>query len=56
MLRQFAEAAIDAGRDVELSWKAAEAADRVASLVPEAANADPLWSPPDGLPLYHCMA
>lgn len=52
VVRQFAEAAFDAGTDVELSGNAAEAAVKVAFLVPEVASADPLWSSLNGLLLY----
>lgn len=55
LLRKFAKAALDAGMDVELSWKA-DAAARLASLVTRMAIADLLWSPPDRLPLYKCVA
>lgn len=52
VLRKFAKAALDAGTDVMLSRKAAQAAARMISFVPEVATADPLWYPPDGLSLY----
>lgn len=53
-VRRFAKAALDSETDVELNGKAAEAAVKVAFLVPEAATADSLWSPPDGLRLFQC--
>lgn len=55
VLRQFAKAAFDAGSDIELRWKAPQAVAKVASLIPEIAVADTLWSPPDGLSLFQCM-
>lgn len=56
MLGQFATAALEAGIDVEWSGDVPENATGVLFLVPEAAIADPLWSPRDGVPLYYCMA
>lgn len=53
LLRQSAKAALDAGTDVRLSGEEAEAAKEVAGSMPEAASFDPLWSPLDGLLLYH---
>lgn len=52
MLVVFAKAALVAGRDVELTVKAAENAVVVLSLVLKVTTADPPWSPADGLPLY----
>lgn len=55
VLRQFANAALYAGPDDELSGGAAEAANRVAFLMGEATIANTLWSPTGELPLYQCM-
>lgn len=55
VLQQIAKAALDAGTDVALSWKAAPAAARLAFVVPKVAMADQLRSPPEGLVLYRCI-
>lgn len=41
VLKQIAKAALVAGTDVKLSWRAAQAAARVSFLVPEIAIVDP---------------
>lgn len=51
---QSGKPALDAGTDAELSTRRSEAAVKAASLAPETATADRLWSVSDGLPLYHC--
>lgn len=56
LLGQFAKVALDAGTDVISSGEDSEAAEAVARLVSEMAAADPLWSPPDQLTLYHCSS
>lgn len=55
VMRQLARAALDAGRDAELSGEAAGSAVKLASLVQEAATTNPLWSLSDELPLCQCM-
>lgn len=55
VLKRFVKAALDAWTDAELSGEVAEASVKVVSWVPEMGTADPLWSPPDGLPLHRCM-
>lgn len=41
---------------MNLNREGAEAAKVVAELLSEVATADLLWSPLDGLPLYHCFS
>lgn len=53
VVRPCAKAALSPWTDVGLSEKAAEAAVRVASLVPEVRTTDRLWSPSDRVSLYH---
>lgn len=55
VLRELAKAAAHDSLDIKLSGKAAKTAVVVASFVPNIAGTDPLWSPPDGLPLYRCL-
>lgn len=55
VMRLFAKADLDAGTDAESGGEAAQAAIKGATLVPEVATADSLWSPPDKLALYQCM-
>lgn len=52
VVRHFAKACLDVLTDAELSGEAAEAAIKVAALVPKMRTADLLWSSPDQLPLY----
>lgn len=56
VVRRSAKAALDDEVSPELSEEAAKAAVRVASLMPQAATADPRWSPPDELSLYQRMS
>lgn len=51
LLKKFAKAAIDASTSVSLSGQRSETAEVATELVPDVAEAEPLWSPPYELPL-----
>lgn len=56
VLKQFAKAALNPSTNIVLSAEANQAAAVVDSSMPEMPSADPLWSPPDGLPLHQCLS
>lgn len=55
LLRQSARAAFEFCTYVSLSEKRATVAEMVADYLPGMTTDDPPWTPPDELPLYHCL-